>query len=247
METLKSYYNNLILSKIIYKREPLEKRISASQIDLEPLQVWLSYKHGALPETKIGQHTIGSILHLGMEKIFDLNNIHTIESEVPFEKEYRGWKLTATIDHIDHKNKIIADFKNVKRYTFEKNDPNSSYAWQLRFGKYLSELNYDLYNFMFIKNNEEDYRYKKEEIDVFQIVKIHDVSENVLLEKIDKLIDILEEGIKTDGKSIQKCKDVWIRKSISGKALPMKCVKYCSYNSVCPYYNPHPDSIISNW
>jgi hypothetical protein len=161
---------------------------------------------------------------------------------VSFEDIYDDFTLSCSIDLIDHEKKVISDFKLTKRYTYEKFDQNSDYAWQLRFNKYLASKSdpkysdYDLYVIMFLKDFEASF--KSDEISPVQYIKVDPLTEADVVEKLNEEVALLNHHIENDTVP-EQCSDLWWRHNKKlGKKEPMRCIKYCSYNKVCPHYKP---------
>ena len=229
----------LSISKYGGEHKP-SKRISGSMFNGELLQQFLRVKHGVLDNEEIGANTLGSIMHLGLEKL----ESDTIKVEQSYKLEKNNWTYSCTIDLIDTDKKVLGDFKLTKRYTYEKFTQDNSYAWQLRFNKFILKqlypefADYDMYVIMILKDFEASF--KQEQLDPIQYIKVDEVDDEIIMDIIEKDSSLIDEHIK-DNSYPEECSDVWWRKypkghSQAGKSYKSRCVKYCSYNKVCPYY-----------
>jgi len=57
------------------------------------------------------------------------------------------------------------------------------------------------------------------------------------------------QGYIEAGEIPPECKDLWIR-NVKGKTVRTRCQLYCSYNSVCPYYDNNTHQAVNrlvNW
>jgi len=239
-----------ILEATRYKREAGELKFSASMMGNTTLQNYLAVIHGAVDSTEIGQSTIGSITHLGMEKmLIDKGFESQVEATIYYERE-DGWKVSATVDYYDETGDIpvIRDWKLTKLYAGKsvKKDLNHGYRLQVNVARHiLKKSNRGIINMalnMFYKdanplNNELAY----EEI---KIAPIEDIEQ-----QIDKKIEELKSYIDS-GETPPECsvEDQWIRRTKSGGVVKSRCTLYCSHNFACPYYNsPSTKTAVSNW
>ena len=227
--------NILKLTSYSGDKEP-GKKISASMFGRDLLEIYLRIKYGVIEKFDMGANTFGSLVHKGLESM----ECDNCEKEYSISIKRSDYDLSATIDLIDHENKVIADYKFVKRYAFEKFDQYGSYAEQLRFSKYILSKedpkykDYDMYLIMFIKDFEESSVFKKKEIYPIQYIKVEDTMDTE--KKIDLMIEYLNKYIEKD-EFPDQCSDLfWRRDPHLNRSVPMKCKKYCSYSDFCPYY-----------
>jgi len=215
------------------------KRISASYINSDPLVVYYRYKYGIIDSNRIGANTLGSLLHLGLENL----EIENVELEKSIEMEIENdWIISATIDYINFENKTIRDFKVTKRYTYEKFNQDSDYAWQLRMANYILMKNkiidapYKMYVSMFLKDPEENY--KNKELSTLVYREVDPVPDKEIEAKIKALANEVDSYI--NGSKKEQCKDLWWRnKKVNGTntKIPMRCEKYCDYKNNCEFYS----------
>ena len=118
-----------------YDGESKPKHLSASQISKEPLELWLDQKGYDKNPEKLSDATLGSIVHLGLEKILESQDLDGIDIEKRLELSLNnGWTISGKPDLVDHKNKVIYDYKTGKNYTkkmLDKDGKNHGYAIQM--------------------------------------------------------------------------------------------------------------------
>jgi len=218
------------------------KSISASMLDDDMLKIYFRVKFGIIDNQTFTQdNTLGSIFQLGIDHLADERD--TLEARVRREIPYKdsGWILSAETDIIDYENKTICDFKLTKEYTYKNFNQNHSYAWQVRLQDYifrktnLIKNDYKLYLYMLFKDIRQNESFLKP---IEQIVEVEKYEDDVIEEKIDEIIYVIESWLEDESK-IEVCKDLWWRKSKNGNSYPSKCEKYCSYKSICKFYNSH--------
>lgn len=229
----------IILDACAYGREPLEERISASQILNDDLQIVLSYKYGSIEDTEIGDNTIGSICHLGLENIFKGKDNFLVEHTS--EYVVNDIAISGTADLVDTEGKIIYDYKVTKNYTrkmFQKDckEPlKSAYIVQLNINRWLiekqSKESYDVALPWFLKDSKKINGEKAFYID--EVPKIDDIDlEELVLQKTEVLNNYIEHK-EMPG----KCSDLWTRKDKAGNVIDTRCELYCGFKNVCPYRN----------
>lgn len=232
-----------------------QKSISASSLVDDPLRLWLRWKHGVPPSDTVTQATIGSLVHLGMEKI-----IETLEPVVPLTKHLesevevgckmdKGWSFSGTIDILDHETKTIYDVKVVKKYRIEKlrkEEPDDPYIWQLNAYRYmLCRLGVNYRNMKVIGLSCDagfDFRSGKM-TNVLNIVDVPLIEDAYIEDRFNEQAKILNDHIAMDTPP-EKCKDTWPRK-VNGKTIPVRCVAYCDYSSLCPHFNPKRETVLA--
>jgi len=228
-----------ILEKTQYSgnKEPGVKSISASDFGNDLLQIYLRYKHGVPNNTEFGQDTLGTLVHLGIQSIFDEDGILI---EPKFEKKFdNGWNLTGSIDILNLKDKEIIDIKVTKQYTIEKilKEPNHQYRWQLSVYKYLAEKEYNLKfsTKLLLVLKDGGYDFRKSVINPsIELLEIEPMSSEQIEDKFYEITNKIEEYEKL-GEYPPICSDLWWRKTKEG-SIPIRCKQYCSYKDVCPYY-----------
>lgn len=236
-----------ILEKTQYQgnTKPGVKAISASDFGNDLLQIFLRYKYGVPDKIEIGQDTLGTVVHFGMEQMFE----DIADAEVSMELEMEnGWRLTGTADIVF--DNAICDIKVTKNYTIEKveQEPNHQYIWQLNVYRYLYEKLHnktmDLYLIAFLKDGGYDFR-KIESKPSLRIVQIPYKSNEEIEKKFYEITKALEH-YEEIGSEPPQCTDLWFRK-VKGKAIPVRCMQYCRYNDKCKYFNPNPNTIMEMW
>jgi len=216
--------------------EPNSKTITASEFGSDILQIYYKQKYGVIEKEEFGQNTIGTLLHLAIQRIL----YDDFEIELSIEKPFdNGWKLSGSIDLMN--NEWIIDIKTTKSYTIENvlKDKNHQYRWQLAVYKYLANnvFKTDFKTGILFVLKDGGYNISKN-IDILSLDLIEiDVSyldvEKRFYEIIDK-INALEKLSDDEIKNIH-CEDLWWRKS-KGRSEPIRCKKYCSYNDKCLWY-----------
>jgi len=223
----------IILEETKYIGSDIKNSISASQVTTEPLQQYLKWKYGNIEDDKVGQNTLGSILHLGMEQILKEKSALT-EYSMEY-KLWNDWTITGTADLIV--DGAIYDYKFTKEYSRKmwlKDKENHQYTIQLNTLRYLwKQLPSDIktepkmYIVWFIKDAKQG-----EPTMIIDEVPLIKHIEDILIDATNELRQWVENDIEPP-----VCKDKWTRK-IKGNTVHTKCMYYCSYNKVCPHYNP---------
>jgi len=233
------------------------KALSASQLNDDVLRLWLRYKYGVVENDEISMATIGTLVHKGIECIIKeraaTEDNFNIQSEVDLKMNFENteWMLTGTADIVDFEERIVYDIKTIKKYRVSKlkNEMMSDdYTIQLnayrmmlentigdRFKMAVLALSPDGGFSARTGNTEQTF----EEIEIERIE--NSVISGMFIDKV-KLLEYYIEANEVP----QKCEDVWIRK-VKGKAIPLRCQQYCSYNSICPYYNPKIETHTIDW
>src|SRR6056300_511436 len=85
-----------------------ENHISASSFANETLELWMS-KYNYPKQEKIGDNTIGSLVHIGMENLINDLRQDRFITEARFKKEFSDYIISGSIDLLDTENKIIYD------------------------------------------------------------------------------------------------------------------------------------------
>lgn len=215
---------------------PRVDEISASELGSDITQIFLRQKYGVIKDTNFGQNSLGSIIHLGIDKALELDE--DIVTEYKCDPiEISGLKLTGSIDIIDWLNKTIYDIKSTKEYTvkqYKKDLENHYYTWQVNAYRYLMEHKYDKkydMKLIFILKDGGLNSRTGVEVPTIQIVDVPYIEDYKLEDKvtsIKKELDLLHSGVM----ELQPCKDTYIRK-VKGQIVHMKCKYYCSYADKC--------------
>lgn len=238
-----------ILEKTQYQgnTEAGVKAISASDFGNDILQIWLRYKYGVPEKTEIGQDTIGTLFHFGVEQILK----DEAETEVSMELEMQNsWKLTGTADIILENAIYMCDIKLTKSYTIERveKEQEHQYVWQLNVYRYLYEKLHgkemQMYLIAFLKDGGYDFR-KMENKPSLRVVQIPYISDIKIEEKFKEITEDIEKYEEL-GVEPPQCKDLWFRK-VRGKSVPVRCMQYCAYKDKCKYFNPKPTTIMEMW
>jgi hypothetical protein len=232
-----------LLDKTQYggNKEPMVKAISASELGNDLLQIFLRFKYGVPDSTEFGQDTIGSLMHIALQDI--------LKDEYEVEKKYQyqfnnGWFLTGSIDLIN--NEEIIDIKVTKQYTVEKilKEPMHSYRLQLNAYRYLVKKNTgeDLDTKLLLVLKDGGYDFRKMTIKPsLVLLDVEPIPDKVIE---DKFLDITNkiEQYEELGEYPPQCSDLWWRKTKEG-AIPVRCLQYCAYRNVCPYFKQNPKKI----
>ena len=244
-----------LLEMTKYKRTAGELRFSASMFSQTDLQNFLTIVYGPEEPTSVGQNTLGSIFHLGMEKGLTSNhddniNEHTMQIE---NWKDTGWILSGTADRIEYPgihSAVIKDYKLTKLYAgvSVKKDLNHAYRLQLNVLGYLlkqvdkSVTNVNMELDMFYKDA--DILYHQQAYENIPIQEITDVEQQTL----DKVMSI--DALIKAGEMPQECstKDKWFRKLKTGTVIASRCEVYCSVSNSCPYYTKqNTKQVLSRW
>lgn len=239
---------------------------SASMSGNTVLQNYLTIVHGHQPDSDIGDNTLGSIFHLGMEQLVQKHTQdYLIATEQPASMDLGDWKITATADMKIFEKELIPsmatqdvlkeihDFKLTKKYAVEqiKKDPyNHAYGKQLRINNVVHNGNDSVKLFIdaFIKDAD---KLKTEP----SYVQIEVPSDNSFtIEQLQEWTAELQGWIES-GEVPPKCDDVWLRKPKGfDYAIPSRCMFYCAHgrSGLCPHFKPNQQNrldqaIVSNW
>ena len=247
--------------------------ISASMIGKEPLQNYLSILHGKVHNEEINDSTLGSVFHLGMEKIMidykvrANHDIWGIEHSMHVLLQ-NGWIISGTADLIteeENNHYAIHDYKLSKTYAktmMKKELATHDYTKQLQ-----------VLEFLFINNNKRPTlingstvlacEFFVKDAKAINFESTHEtiivpnkkgtVEHNASTEMEKEIIKITDE-LQTyleSGTVPPQCSDLWWRVN-KGKRIPIKCMLYCSHGSagLCPYYDPKNQQSIerlANW
>ena len=230
----------ILLDATQYKgnKEPGSKSLSGSELNNELLQIWLRQKYGVIESDSFEQNTIGSLMHLSIQEV--LKKEYLIEYSLN-EKQDNGWELTGSIDLLSIRDREIIDIKSTKQYTVEKvlTEPDHQYIWQLSAYKFLADryfnMDFDTKILFVLKDGGYDFR-KMVNKPSLELINITPKSHKEVLDKFNNIVEQL--SILGD-EHPQQCKDLWWRKTKNG-SVPVRCMQYCSYNKVCPYYKQNP-------
>ena len=227
------------------KYTPVEgKRISASEMGSDMLQLYYRRKHTVEP-TDVGQNTIGSLVHLGLEHL-------DIDSEVKISKIIPGTDIvaTATVDAILEDS--IIDYKTSKVYAvsmlrtaIKKLDYSHNYIMQLNHIAWILDYPDKKYYCVFF-NKDAGMDFKSGKIKpTYEIVEVPIMEPAEYLALVQAKAKELYIFVDED-REPPICKDLWIRK-IAGVATPMKCLAYCDYSKICSKFKPTVLNETVNW
>ena len=236
-----------------------QKAISASSLNKPLLQLWLRYKYGVIPAEKVTMATLGSLLHLGMEKVCEGKFTTEADYEAKLWANDEEWKLTGTIDAIelgeDGKPKTIYDWKTIKRYRVEtlkkhiEEDPwSDDYIVQMNVYAFLIMRKHSVVPEMKIVTLSPDAGLNSRkgiEEPFLEIIDIPDLGMSQVGERVVQTIQDLQWHIK-EGSVPPRCEDTWPRK-VNGTTVPLRCMYFCSYQGYCPHYNPKPETVTATW
>ena len=242
--------------------------LSASMVANDPLQNYLSIIHGKGVDSDIGDNTLGSVFHLGMQMIMDrqldtdmMMLTHTngqvlgVESSMHTELP-NGWIVSGTADLITEEEPnvfAIHDYKLSKSYAkkmMKKELYTHNYTIQLQVLDFLFRQdenrptvindNIKLYCEFFVK----DAKAMAQEPTYERIVcpntsGTEDMNAvTVMQEKLVAITDSLQAYIEA-GEIPMICADRWPR-NVKGKVISTRCALYCDHGKAgrCPHYNP---------
>ncbi len=230
-----------------YKGVQEPKKISASQCGAPLLQLYLSQTCSVVDgPNSFSKATIGSIAHRGMEELIVGDHILR---EQPMEGMLaNGWKITGTSDAIDTENRVVIDYKFEMNYAYQmhkKDGPDASYNMQGACYSWLHTGDYDFHIMSFITDHSPIKPAHPAEAIQVTHVPIYDNATfgQMMLEKTDEL-----QGYIDTGDTPPECEDLWWR-VVNGKKVKTRCMHYCKYKDVCPYYTTHASKAanVSYW
>jgi hypothetical protein len=218
------------------------KYFSGSMFGNEPLQNYLIIKQKKQEDfLEVGQNTIGSIFHRGMEEGAKGMDGMEVEKDVDYTLS-NGWTLTGTIDRVDHKEGYVdlRDYKLTKTYKGKKIKEdmtkgffNDAYVEQMNAYAlcYKNKFNTDVIMHL-------DMFYKDA-----NPLKSQSAYEEIFIPEIDDFEDIaigrtneLDEYI-TKSEYPPECADLWFRVLKKGEPpIPTRCQLYCGVKDACPYH-----------
>ncbi len=219
-----------------------KKIISASTLMDDDLQLFLKYKYGYDEQEKIELNTLGTLVHNGLENIFE--KIDGMEVEKRLNYEFNGWTVSAAIDLTDYNSKSITDWKMVnedKVIKGIKKDGNLyPYSVQLAVGKWLLEKVEGIFidkTYIGLFDKTQSYFKTDENTQrtLFHMIEMetlsHDELESIIIDKTNRLNEYIETDIYPE-----QCANLFWSRAY-GKAKPIRCIRYCSVSSNCPYHS----------
>ena len=248
--------------------------LSASMVDREPLQNYLTIVNGRTPQLEIDDTSLGSVFHLGMEtmvnKVINTDEYrdNIVGSEMSFHTELpNGWIISGTADLVtkDEDHYSIHDYKLSKQYAKRmmiKELHSHTYTVQLQVLDFLfredngrpalidGEIN--LLCEFFVKDAkaiEEQSTYER--IVCPNVIGTEDMNaREIMRQKLVTITDSLQSYIES-GTIPPVCADRWPR-NVKGTVIPTKCALYCDHGKAghCPHYNPtdmQEADRIANW
>ena len=220
---------------------------SASMTGNTLLQNYLIIVHGSQEEHSVGDATLGSVFHKGMEEIVRSTAVANDEALLAERKVVHnldnGWAISGTTDLEvlgEGVIKEIHDFKLVKHYAVKKileNPSQHSYAMQLHINRYIrSAVHSKLYIDAFAK----DAKHLESE-STFNQIEIQPISFEDTEAYLYGITDEIKQWVES-GQVPPKCDDVWLRKlKTTGEVIASRCMLYCSFGKtgLCPHYKPN--------
>jgi hypothetical protein len=233
-----------MLKKIILKRvaytgnnEKEVKQIGCSALTEDPLKLMFKYKYGSIPQTYIGQNTMGSLLDLGLRETFKTEGGFIDFGRMNYFLP-NGWTLSGETDLVYLKDNIlyIIDCKMTKDYTLKKikSKKHNSYFTQLEAYKFLitqkllkqnidmNRITFKLYLMVFVKDGGIIKDYKKvteRKVPNYELIEIEDRGTDIPKIAINKINEI--EMLLETSTNATKCE-------------AFKC-NYCDYKSICKF------------
>ena len=222
----------LVGTKYTGSKQPMEKKISASNYDLELRQLYLNYVYGTQDnQTDFGANTAGSLLQLGVDIIFADNPNYKIairkQKLLP-----NGWAVSGEVDLIDLTTNSIIDFKLLAGGGYNKAIKHESYI-----------ANMSIYRWLFDNQFPNSYLYainkagSKVKDNIYDIVNITDnlwnvdQVEQILTDKTEELNYLVDNPDE-----IPICDKFKYGRSSETKQ-PNLCAHYCDVNHLCDDYN----------
>jgi len=241
-------YKQEILNATKYHRDiqPGDKVLSASSLANDTLQLWLQYKYGKGKEQQhIDANTFGSLLQLGIDCMLQDSNRYEIKKKLEYKLHNSDWIISGEIDVFDKEYNVIIDNKLTTQTAIEKikkEKTKNNYILQMSVYKYLLKKveNIDSEAILAIFNKtyslfKASNKYAPDEFMPVETLSVNE-TDNAIRTKIKEL----ETYIELDSEP-PKCANVFPFKQKNGSFKEMRCIHYCSFNHVCPYYqNKHP-------
>lgn len=217
------------------------KNLSASAITQGVLPLWFK-TNGYDKQEKLSDATLGSIVHLGMEKILtdaltEGDEPYIIEQR--FSKQFSGWNINGKPDLIV--GDTIWDYKTGKNYSrkqFLKEGKLHPYSIQMSVYAWLTGSTKAKILWMMKDSKAIDGEPVFIEDDV--VLMSSDEVENLIFDKIEELEKYDKDTMPPE------CTDLWLRKH-KGTVIKMKCQLYCGYKNSCPYFKPTERQTVSAW
>lgn len=223
----------------------MENHISASSFANETLELWLD-KYGYEREEKLGDNTVGSLVHIAMEKIISDLCDPQLVCEKRFSKNFEGHIISGSMDLVDYSTRTIYDYKTAKNYSrkmLTKEGKHHRYAIQLAVYNWLltdkNESPFTCKIFWIMKDSkaaEREPTFVEEEIEIMSREEI----EAYMLDKIITLAHYNKDVVP------DKCKDLWPRK-VKNAVIDTKCEFYCGFKKSCPRYKTTALKQIATW
>lgn len=233
---------DLIKQYKFYTKSGIKKSISCSQLGSDELQLYYNYIDAPRNPEVLGHHTLGSIIHLGMQQI-------VIESGANIRTEQQlamllpnGWTLTGKYDAFDTDKGILWDFKTGTSFSIKKfNEEKEKHQYTKQMNGYRMLLGEEQVKQMKILWLCKDADVKKGE----QVFIISDVPMIDLYDLTKEVIDLTNNLEKAD-KEPSECANRWMGR-VNGAIVPMRCKYYCDYSQHCSYFKMNPTTAISTW
>lgn len=246
----KNDFQNMLLRASGYSgnKEPGKKRISASSLTSNMLELYLDYKHGKSNDVQFEASNLGSIYQLGVDLACDENSKQALEDGLEpqyisgqrFEFELpNGWILTGEADQIDMINKVIIDNKVSTTSSLKKIKEEGKahqYAIQLGVYKLLAHKFYgDHFDgaLAFVDKNSSYFKPQTGPIMNYIDIETYDYETiiKMAVDKSNELQKYIDLGLEPP-----ICENRFPYKS-KGVTTPMKCHYYCNYSQHCKHFN----------
>jgi hypothetical protein len=246
MEVKKRYIDAIVSATQYSGSHGNERVISASALEDDILPTYLKIKYGMEKSDVISQSTLGSLLHLGVDKAFE-NHEDTYIAKRRKLNVSNDFILSGETDvefYEKDKNTLhIIDNKMVKYATYEKilTGKDDAYLTQLKAYEYLAkncdDIKYDnikVYLSFFFKDGT---LFAKKVIPDHLLVNFTNrmITDSEFEDKIDSLTTDLKMYLENENETPPECSQLfWNRRT--DKAQKERCRSFCSVNSSCPYY-----------
>lgn len=229
----------ILLGYKFYDGVSAAKKLSASQVSKDLLELYLAATETAQPRNGWSRGHIGSVFHLGMEEIFKKQK-DVIDGRYVQEKRFsktlqNGWQIDGKMDMIDFMDHIIFDWKGMSASAykeFKKNDKTHKINVQMSVYNWLLGGNFECQAHVFI--TDWDPVNAEHPAQAYQIVECDIIpKDEIELYMLDKTYEL--QKYLDAKKAPPECADVMPRYVTKTKEyINSKCEFYCDYSHVCP-------------
>ena len=242
---------NTVKKRTIYSRKtiPNNKVFSASMAGSELLEQYFIIKHGVPKDASniFSASDLGSVFHLGMEEVFKDEDDYFTEKRFQHKLDNSDWTISAQIDLIDTKNKIIFDYKlstTTAKDKILKQGKLHPYALQLAINLWLLSKTYgeertSKYKPCIAFFDKKGSLFNSESEEIFYPIFIDVMTLEETQEYLTEATTTLDKYIDNN-KEPKQCKSsslFWYKKPNQDKATPMKCEHFCSYKNICKHFS----------